>query len=189
MRYCWFILFTIMLIPSVNGQQFEWQAGFDGFLDNREFHNSFQEPQTMFGSRFSIELGGSINKEHRFRGGFNYLYEFGGPPDAWKPNPVLYYQYDKKPFTFFMGAFPRRRIINFPLALLTDTLNYYRPNVEGVYLDVKGDWGYQDVFLDWTSRQTDTEFEQFMFGLSGPPFSDGPFCEAPDHATRFSPEG
>ncbi|MBL7112868.1 MAG: hypothetical protein ISS19_13105 [Bacteroidales bacterium] len=167
MRYCWYILFLFFLIPSVRGQQFEWQAGFDGFLDNREYYNSLQEPQTIFGSRFSLEIGGSINQEHRLRGGLNYMYEFGGPADAWKPSPVLYYQYDKKPFTFFMGAFPRKGIIDFPLALLTDTLNYYRPNVEGTYLDIKGDWGYQDVFLDWTSRQTDTEFERFMFGFSG----------------------
>ena len=167
MRY---IAGTILLLLVAFGsyaQTLEWHAGFDGFLDNREYFNTVQHHQTMFGSRFSANIGGSYKFQHRFRGGFNYLYEFGGQTDAYQPNIVMYYQYDNEPFTFYMGAFPRKELLDYPLALLTDTLNYYRPNIEGLYLRLKGNWGHQNVFIDWTSRQTDFDFEQFMFGFSG----------------------
>ena len=36
-----------------------------------------------------------------------------------------------------------------------------------MYLRREGDWGYEDVFIDWTSRQTDLKYERFMFGFSG----------------------
>jgi hypothetical protein len=52
--------------------------------------------------------------------------------------------------------------------LLRDTLNYYRPEIEGMYLSYNaGKWGYENIFIDWTSRKTDTNFEQFVFGFTG----------------------
>ena len=122
-----------MLLPAI-GQNLEWQAGFDGFLDNREYQSSIQYPQTIFGARTWLELGGNINRVHHLRAGLNYMYEFGSAVDAIKPLPVLYYQLDWKPFNFYIGAFPRRNLLDYPLALLTDTLNYYRPDIEGMYL-------------------------------------------------------
>jgi len=151
----------------VSGQQLEWLIGVDGFLDNREYYNSVQIPQTMFGSGLSFEVGGNYDQLHRLRAGIHYIYEFGSEPDAIKLLPTIYYQLTYKPFNFFIGAFPRRELLDYPLALLTDTLNYYRPNIEGSYLRYNWDWGYQNIFIDWTSRQTDTEFERFMIGFSG----------------------
>jgi len=156
-----------MMITPVTGQELEWALGLDGFLDNREYYNSVQYPQTIFGSRAWLELGGSIDQVHRLRAGLNYMYEFGSSFNAIKPSPVLYYQLDYHQFEFYIGAFPRRNLLDYPLALLTDTLNYYRPNMEGMYLVYNYNWGYENVFIDWTSRQTDTDFEQFMFGFSG----------------------
>jgi hypothetical protein len=167
MRYLFLTILAILTFQASRCQEFEWNAGLDGFLDNREYFNEIQYPQTIFGSRIMGEVGGSYHKVHRLRAGINYLYEFGGSPEAGDLAPVMYYQYNKKPFTFYMGAFPRKGLIDFPLALLTDTLNYYRPHIEGVYLDCKGEWGFENVFIDWTSRQTDREYERFMFGFSG----------------------
>ena len=79
----------------------------------------------------------------------------------------MYYELDYKALNFFIGAFPRRRLLDFPLALLSDTLHYYRPNIQGVYLGLNKSWGYQNVFIDWTSRQSDTMPERFIFGQSG----------------------
>jgi len=155
-----------MLSHFAASQDFEWNAGFDGFLDNREFY-SIENPKTIFGSRLRGEIGGSLNETHRLRGGLNFLFEFGSDPWVKRPDLTAYYELDYKPFNFFIGAFPRRNLLDFPIALMSDTLNYYRPNVQGIYLGFNKSWGYQNVFIDWTSRQTDTLPERFIFGFSG----------------------
>ncbi len=169
MRSCNLFVYLVLIVLSLplSAQDLEWLAGLDGFLDNREYYNTVQNPQTIFGSRFRIELGGSYEQIHRLRAGINYMYEFGSKIDAIKPGVTLYYQLDYEPVTFYMGAFPRRDLLDYPLALLTDTLNYYRPNVEGLYLRYNTDRGHENVFIDWTSRQTDFDYERFMFGFSG----------------------
>jgi len=157
----------IAFAPS-DGQEMEWAYGFDGFLDNREYQNTVQYSQTIFGARTWLELGGNIDQVHRLRAGLNYMYEFGSTFDAIKPSPVLYYQLHYKPVNFYIGSFPRNDILDFPLALLTDTLNYYRPEIEGMSLSYDiGKWGFENVFIDWTGRQSDNDPEQFMFGFSG----------------------
>jgi hypothetical protein len=163
-----FFLLILLIIKPAIAQDLEWRAGFDGFLDNREYKRTVNYPQTIFGARAWLELGSNIDKVHQVRAGLNYMYEFGSEIDAIKPLPVLYYHLDWKPFSFYIGAFPRRNLLDYPLALLTDTLNYYRPDIEGLYLSYNlGSWGWENVFIDWTGRQTDNDPEQFMFGFSG----------------------
>jgi len=67
----------------------------------------------------------------------------------------------------FIGSFPRHDLPNYPLVLLTDTLQYYRPNIQGGFIEVMGDWGNQNAWCDWTSRQTKTANETFLAGTSG----------------------
>jgi hypothetical protein len=162
-----FLMMIIMITP-IAGQEMEWAVGFDGFLDNREYENFVKHSQTIFGARTWLELGGNVDQIHRLRAGLNYMYEFGSTYNAIKPSPVLYYQLHYNPVNFYIGAFPRRDLLDFPLALLTDTLNYYRPDIEGIYLSYNaGRWGYENVFIDWTSRKTSTDLEQYVFGFSG----------------------
>ncbi len=168
-RFLPILFFTIAFSSQLQSQRFEWLAGFDGFLDNREYY-SVDLPQTIFGSRFRAEVGGSIDDIHRLRAGINYLYEFGTAIDANKPNLTLYYEYHNKGLRFLAGAFPRGDLLRFPLSLLSDTLNYYRPNIEGLYAGYSWVWGRQNAFLDWTSRQTDINHERFMAGTSGKMF-------------------
>jgi len=165
-RFLPILLFTIAFSYPLHSQRFEWLAGFDGFLDNREYY-SIHIPKTIFGSRFRAEVGGSIDGIHRLRVGINYLYEFGTAIDANKPNLTLYYEYHNEGVMLFVGAFPRRDLLRYPRALLSDTLNYYRPNIEGLYAGYSWYWGQQNAFLDWTSRQSDTAHERFMAGTSG----------------------
>jgi hypothetical protein len=167
MRILYFTL-TLLLIFELpaNSQKLEWLVGFDGFLDNREYY-SIEVPQTIFGSRIMGEIGASVADVHRFRVGMNFLYEFGHDLDAYAPNITMYYQYDDESINFLVGAFPRSNLLEYPIALLSDTLRYYRPNVEGAYIGIRGDWGYQNAFIDWTSRQTDHSYERFIFGFSG----------------------
>ncbi len=160
------ILFFILLACIGKSQNFEYKVTFEGIGDNREYFNPLAMPQTILGSRASFELG--VEKDgHRIRGGLNYLYEFGSKIDYNPVLPTLYYQFKDNKKEFDFGAFPRREKIDFPLAMLTDTLLYYRPNIEGFYFRQDWDWGTENAFVDWVSRQTDTKRENFMAGFSG----------------------
>lgn len=165
MKQALLLLFLFASIVS-SAQDFEYQVLFEGIGDNREFTPPYATPQTIIGTRGAFELGVSIDN-HRLRGGLSHLFEFGTEMDAQQPKLTLYYQYldDKNEFIF--GAFPRRDKIDFPLAMLSDTLLYYRPNIEGLYGKVSWDWGHQLAFVDWVGRQTEMQREQFMAGASG----------------------
>lgn len=162
-------LFVILLVlASLSGiaQKFEYQFLFEGIGDNREYFNPIAYPQTILGTRAAAEIG--VEKDgHRIRGGLSQFYEFGSNIEF---NPIkltLYYQFENQNTEFLFGAFPRRGKLNFPLAMLTDTLLYFRPNIEGLFGEVNWDWGKQNAFVDWVSRQTDIKREQFMAGSSG----------------------
>jgi hypothetical protein len=167
MRYL-FIFISILLFTAnpVSSQSFEWSTGTDVFFDNREY-NSIDNPQTIFGERLWGEAGANLGEGHRMSAGLNYLYEFGSTAGAYLPNVTMYYQYKSRKVDFHLGAFPRKTVLDFPNALLSDTLLYYRPNVEGLSIAYRGDWGHQYAFLDWTSRQSDVDHERFIMGISG----------------------
>lgn len=160
------IIFFLLNGLLATAQQFEYRFQFEGIGDNREFTREYAMPQTILGSRGSLELGVTIDN-HRLRGGLSQLLEFGSDIDAQKPKLILYYQYIDEQKEFIFGAFPRRGKIDFPLAMLTDTLLYYRPNIEGFYGKINWEWGHQLGFVDWVGRQTEVQREQFMAGSSG----------------------
>lgn len=148
-------------------QQFEWEAGFFGFFDNREYFNDYIIPQTIAGENITAEAGLAVNPKNRFRAGISYTFENGSKASYLRPDPILYFKGEWKPATFYIGSFPRYKLIHQPLAMLTDTLAYYRPNVEGMFLEHRGEWFSQNVWLDWTSRQTDSINEEFLLGATG----------------------
>ena len=161
-------LFVIFILLSflTKAQNFEYQVLFEGIGDNREYFSNKAYPQTILGTRGAFELGVEMDG-HRLRGGLSQLFEFGSDIDFHKPKLTMYYQFKDEQTEFVFGAFPRRGKIDFPLAMLTDTLLYYRPNIEGLFGNINWDWGCQNIFVDWVSRQTETAREQFMVGSSG----------------------
>lgn len=160
------IIFGVIPFLGI-AQNFECQVLFEGIGDNREFSNSNKAmSQSILGSRGAFEIG--LEKDgHRIRSGLSHLLEFGSDLDFHKPKLTLYYQFSDAKKDFLFGAFPRRERIDFPLAMLTDTLLYYRPNIEGMFGEVRWDWGHQNGFVDWVSRQTDVKRENFIVGFSG----------------------
>ena len=162
-----FIIILSFLFVQSYSQYFGWKVGLNGIADNREYFNKFIAPQTIFGSRVFGELGFGLNDYHSLHFGLNYLYEFGSEGDLRAPDIIMYYHGQNKNFDLYMGAFPRRGLIEMPYCMLTDTLMYYRPNVEGMFFQAKQNWGYQNVWVDWTSRQTDTKRETFLIGATG----------------------
>jgi len=164
------ISFIILIISScfaASSQDFIWDAGFHGFFDNREYFNDFTEPQTIFGSRLYADVGFDVNENNCFKAGLNYLYEFGSKGDLIAPDITMFYNGYKKHIDFYVGAFPRKSLLAHPFILLTDTLEYFRPNIEGMFLNFKTSWGYHNIWIDWTSRQTDTKRETFLIGGEG----------------------
>lgn len=163
---------TIILLLLVYGysfaQKLEYSVLFQGIGDNREFAESGKaNSQTILGERISFEMGTTLDEQHQFRAGLNYLFEFGSDLDFNKPKLTAYYHFLDKKSEFYFGAFPRMDLIDYPLAMLTDTLQYYRPNLEGMYGKYQWDWGHQAAFIDWTGRQSETVHESFLAGSSG----------------------
>jgi hypothetical protein len=58
-------------------------------------------------------------------------------------------------------------IDDYPRAMLNDTLMYYRPNIEGLYAQYNSPHFWQNGWIDWLSRQTQTEREEFLWGSEG----------------------
>ncbi|HUH33263.1 MAG TPA: hypothetical protein VLZ28_04870 [Daejeonella sp.] len=164
--YFTFLLFALCL--STMAQKIEGNINLHTFADNREYMKSNRFSQTIFGARFSPEVGLLVDSVHRIRIGFNAIHEFGSSEFTAKVDPVIYYQYQKNNWDFYMGAFPRLNLLDdYPRAIFQDTFSYYRPNVEGMLVKLNTRSGRQTVWIDWTSRQTDIDRETFLFGLSG----------------------
>ncbi|MDD2382267.1 MAG: hypothetical protein PHS40_08805 [Mariniphaga sp.] len=171
------LLLIGLLIPLwASSQQLEYEVIFEGIGDNREFFSGKALSQTILGSRGAFELGIS-HDNHSIRGGLSQLFEFGSDLDDQKPKLTLYYQFQDNNKKFLFGAFPRRGAIDFPLAMLTDTLLYYRPNIEGMLGEIRWNWGYQQGFVDWVSRQTNVNREKFMAGFAGEVFHKNLFLQ------------
>lgn len=137
-----------------------------GFLDNREYFNDYTEHQSFFGNNIDISGSTSINN-HSFEAGFINMYEFGNIIDRYKHHFIANYKYTDNKLDFYFGTFKRDGLNSYPLSLLTDSLKYYRPLLEGCLLRFKHHRGHQQVWIDWTSRQTDTIRETFLAGVSG----------------------
>ncbi len=163
------LIVSIMLMYSYNAhsQSIIWRAGMHGFFDNREYFNSYTQDQTIFGTRTFGQAGFAFNQEHEFEAGVNYMYEFGSALTAKYLEPIMYYHFETEPVKLYIGSFERRNLSNLPPVLQSDTFQYYRPNIEGIFLEFRKPWGYQNGWLDWTSRQTNENKESFLIGGTG----------------------
>ncbi len=165
-----YLLLILFFAPSQTTQcaELEWEIGYFGFLDNREYRNRYVGDGTFFGGRPSIEAGIGFSDRHRIRMGIDILQEFGTP--WWgidNAGLIAYYEMEGRPVGVRFGIFPRNRVLKYPKALFSDSLNYYRPNMEGLALDAKWGWGYQNVWMDWTGRMSHNVRESFLTGFSG----------------------
>ena len=123
----------------------------------------------MAGVHFAPQLGLSFEEKHLVFAGLDVMHEFGSAQVFDDVHPVAYYQFNGKPFVFYMGAFPRKPLIdNYPRIFFQDSINNYRPVINGLlweYRSNKDD--YLNVWLDWTGRQTYEQREAFFMGWSG----------------------
>ena len=161
-------LVFISFLSGIFAQEFAWKAGFSGFFDNREYFNPYSYPGSILGARSFAKAGFRIDPENEFFGGVDFMYEFGSTANPEHINPIIYYHHKNPVNELYMGAFPRYKLSQTPNIFLSDTVDYYRPNIEGVYLSFNTSrLGKHRFILDWTSRQTMEENEAFMITGSG----------------------
>jgi hypothetical protein len=122
----------------------------------------------MAGIHLVPEIGLNWQGKHRILAGIDVLHELGSDKEISDSKAILYYEYAGKPFRFYAGAFPRQLALDkYPRMFFQDSINNYRPALNGIFweLNVKGN--YANVWLDWVNRQTDERREAFFMGWSG----------------------
>ncbi|ADY52926.1 hypothetical protein Pedsa_2378 [Pseudopedobacter saltans DSM 12145] len=168
MKFIYSLLLSLFLITSVFAQtQLEGELRFHGFVDNREYVKSGRNSQTILGSRLAAETGLFIDSTHRIRFGLNALKEYGDSSKfVGSILPTIYYEYQYNKLDFYIGSFPRYpHLKDYPRLLLNDTLDYYKPNIEGMLLKYKSDRFAGSLWIDWVGKQSKVTREAFLVGL------------------------
>lgn len=163
-------LVTVLLaLGQAQAPDIGWNVYFHGFADNREYAKSGRYSQSILGVRVAPEANLSLDSTHFLHGGVNLLHEFGSKKtESRQISPTIYYNYKRRGHDFYIGMFPRKDLFSgYHRALLNDTLDYYHPNIEGLLWRYGSNTFHQQVWIDWTSRQTEKDREQFMAGISG----------------------
>lgn len=169
MKRLFYIFALLTLLPSaVRAQKIEWNLDNYGFFDNSEGEDNYRKDQTMAGVRISPEVGVSWDKgRHAIYAGYSGIAEFGADKSFSHHKAKLYYQYRNKRLRFLFGAFSREQLMgDYPSYLICDSIYYYRPVMQGWAFQYDGQHGFFEAFVDWTQKQSETEREQFMAGLS-----------------------
>jgi len=154
-----------LLYLPVKAQLADFYIGFDGILDNREMITPYVKSQTIFGARINPGVSFGFDSHHSVKLGINYMYEFGGELLGVMPQLDLYYQFKTEQVNLLVGSFPRREVLDYPLIVLTDTLNYYRPNMEGASVSYAWRWGEVHAWIDWTGRKSTETREGYIAGF------------------------
>jgi hypothetical protein len=170
MKTSFWIFVSFLLISSeAFSQEKNWRLDLFSFFDNTEFGRSAVKiPQTMAGVQLAPEAGIVWDTVNKVNIGVNLLHEFGSPDVIDRLYPTAYYESNRGPIRFIMGAFPRARTIeNYPRLFFQDSILYYRPNITGIFTEYRKGDNYFNVWLDWTGRQSKTVNEEFFIGFSG----------------------
>ena len=169
-KKCYLSIFLGILTTFSFSQEFVWQADVNSFFNNLEFGGSaLKNSQTMTGVHFVPQIGLSYQDNHRIYVGFDAMHEFGSQKTVEYRFPIAYYQFDGKPFSFYMGAFPRKKLIDsYPRMFFQDSINNYRPVINGLFWEIRSQRDdFFNVWLDWTGRQSYEQREAFFVGWSG----------------------
>jgi len=159
------IILLLLCVLSGFAQSPRFYLGFDQILDNREYFTDYGYHQTIFGARINTGASFTFDSTHQIHAGINYMYEYGGDLLGVTPQIDLYYSYRSDRLDLFVGSFPRRGRMDYPLLLLTDSLDYYRPNMEGASVRYNWDWGTVHGWVDWAGRETEEVRESILAGF------------------------
>jgi hypothetical protein len=162
-----FNVFSTLITFTLCGQQLTIKSGSFGFFDNREYFNYYENDQTIFGIRAFTAADISLNANSDFAIGYDGMYEFGNRLNDKYAKPIAYIHHSKEAVNVYLGSFYRYPIIDMPRVLLNDTLQYFKPNIEGIYLAYNKTNFQHNIWIDWISRQSEVNKEIFYIGGSG----------------------
>ncbi|MDA3881731.1 MAG: hypothetical protein PF481_00430 [Bacteroidales bacterium] len=173
-------VYIIICFVSVSAfsQEFAWNVGYEFIADNREYFSPYGFPQTILGSRASLEVGYEIDSLQTIMFGGKYLLIHGASAFEKPFVPTLYYSYSSYPthnkpdIELYCGSFSRRTF--FPYAMYTDSLDYFRPNTQGLNLNIsQNNFLFthlninQNFVFDWMTLENYGEEEEFLVGING----------------------
>lgn len=162
------LIAVCVISQTANAQKFLWNVDMEAFLDNREYKSEYQISQSLMGIWVKPDVGIGFENYHSIRVGGAFLSDFGSTKVIDITKLTAFYEFDYKPFKLNVGLFPRSQVVNeFPAALMYDSINYFRPNMAGVYWNLDTRLANVKVWLDWTDRLTATTREAFLIGSSG----------------------
>lgn len=160
--------FFILLLSHSLSAQFEWSADYDAFLDNREYENSYQRPQSFMGMWLRPEVGYCFGQMHHLKAGVALLGNFGSDRFLDQYNLRAYYHFEGSMFELKVGAFSRSDAMDgYSGVMLYDSISYFRPTMTGLLWRYKNPYGVADLYVDWTGSQTDINRETFLLGSTG----------------------
>ena len=171
------ILFITGLSISTSAQELQWNLNLNYFFDNTEFARSaLSNDQTMTGVHFSPELGMKWDENNSIYGGVDLLKKSASKTFADNVKFIAYYQFRNENTLFKAGAFQRGDLLSdYSTAFFQDSIGFYRPIMEGLFLKKGNETGYFKLWMDWTGLQTNTDRETFYLGASAYKQIRGPF--------------
>ena len=163
-----FIALFLFIQFGLFAQELQWKVGLNYFFDNTEYAKSkLTKDQTMTGVHFSPEIGVSWDSAHSVYVGTDLLKISGSLNTVDAVHPIAYYQYKTPKAIFYAGAFPRCQVLsNYFDLFFQDSINYYRPTLQGLFWQVGQSKSYFNLWLDWTGYQTAINRETFFVGIS-----------------------
>lgn len=179
----------IFLLVRLSAQNSSWAIDYSYFFDNTEFAgSSLTVPQTMSGMHVTPKLNVNFEPNHSLITGIDVLMLAGASKRFQEFMPVAYYQLKTKNQKLLVGSFPRTESIsNYSDFLFQDSINYFRPNLHGIYWNIGNNKKFINLWLDWTGKQTETDKETFFSGISGyHEFTSGLFIDFQSYLFHFA---
>lgn len=163
------LIASLAFVQNLIAQEMGTKIDFFGYADNREYKAPYTKDKTFFGAILSPQLYLKLNQNHQVIGGLHYNQDFGiNSENKNKINPIAYYNFKSDRIDFGIGFIPRHdKLKNIPLVVLSDTLNYDRPNLEGMFFNYSNNNISQSIYIDWLSKQGVQNRERFIAGISG----------------------
>jgi hypothetical protein len=163
---CFLLLISSSAIGQMKPKVGFHSLNFQGFCDNREYFDTYNIPQTFFGMRVEPMFKAELTKYHSVYAGINGLKNFGSKNLIDTASLTAYFNYNNtRTVDFKIGSFSRQGVLTqYPLWMIKDSFNYFRPNVEGMSLKYHKNRLASHIWIDWLSLQSPSEREIFATG-------------------------
>lgn len=150
-------------------QSYEWKynLGFNFYLDNLEDSTPYWDTRTIYGVRFSPEIGISFDDKQFLMFGGYVLQNMGEQKFPTKSNISIYYGVVGEKFRSYFGIFSRTySLAKYPLSFFRDDFYFSNPNINGLifqYRPKNGDSNdYAEFIFDWYGGNLAKRDDEFM---------------------------